>query len=71
MRRVYLLGTDDFPPAGPSQLLWIEICQRANVDPRELVGSKLDDLLKVALDATNSNVGGHVRMNVGGSLNQP
>ena len=43
--------------AGSSQLLWIEICQRANVDPRELVESKLDDLLKIALDATNSNVG--------------
>ena len=46
------------PTAGSSQLLWIEICQRANVDPRELVGSKLDDLLKIAFDATNSNVGG-------------
>ena len=68
--RIYLLGTDDFPPAGPSQLLWIEICQRANVDPRELVESKLDDLLKVALDATHSNVGGLVCMRIGGSLNQ-
>lgn len=42
--------------AGSSQLLWIEICQRTNVDPRELVQSKLDDLLKISFDATDSNV---------------
>ena len=40
------------------------------MDPRELVESKLDDLLKIALDATNSNVGGHFCMSVSGSLNQ-
>ena len=28
------------------------------MDPRKLVESKLDDLLKIAFDATNSNVGG-------------
>ena len=27
------------------------------MDPRELVESKLDDLLKIVFDATNSNVG--------------
>ena len=39
------------------------------MDPRELVESKLDDLLKVAFDATNSNVGGLFCMSVRSSLN--
>ena len=39
------------------------------MDPRELVESKLGDLLKVALDATNSNVGGLFCMSVRCSLN--
>lgn len=40
------------------------------MDPRELVESKLDDLLKIALDATNSNVGGLLYMSARSSLNQ-
>ena len=28
------------------------------MDPRELVGSKLDELMKITFDATNSKVGG-------------
>lgn len=55
---IHLPDVDNCPAAGSSQLLWIEICQRANVDPRELVESKLHDLLKIAIDATNSDVGG-------------
>jgi len=66
---INLLGTDNSHLAGPSQFLWIEICQRANVDPRELVQSKLDGLLKIALDATNSNVGGLFCMSVEDLLN--
>ena len=55
--RIYLVDINRCLAAGSSQLLWIEVCQRANVDPRELVGSKLHDLLEIAIDATNSNVG--------------
>ena len=53
---MHSLGVYRYDVAGSSQLLWIEICQRANVDPRELVGSGLDDLLKISFDATSSSV---------------
>lgn len=38
---------------GNSRQLWIEVCQKANVDPQDLVNSKAEDLLRMVMDATN------------------
>ena len=63
LRHAHPFNIYRYAAAGSSRLLWIEICQRANVDPRELVESRLDDLLKIAFDATNSSVrSGFIRM---------
>lgn len=55
-RHIHPLNIYRYSLAGSSRLLWIEICQRANVDPRELVESRLYNLLKIAFDATDSSV---------------
>lgn len=37
---------------GPYRQTWIDICQRARVDPHELVTKRLDKLTDLVLDAT-------------------
>ncbi|KDR69874.1 hypothetical protein GALMADRAFT_913484 [Galerina marginata CBS 339.88] len=38
--------------SGPDRQTWIDLCQKAGVDPREIVDKHLDKLLKLILDAT-------------------
>ncbi|KAF9059496.1 armadillo-type protein [Rhodocollybia butyracea] len=40
---------------GPSRQTWIDMCQKANIDPRALVESHLEKLLKLILDASLSD----------------
>ncbi len=37
---------------GPDRQTWIDICQRARVDPHELVTNRLDKLIDLVLDAS-------------------
>lgn len=39
---------------GDSRQLWIELCQKADVDPRDLINSNVEGLLKNVLEATNT-----------------
>ncbi|KAE9398973.1 ARM repeat-containing protein [Gymnopus androsaceus JB14] len=41
---------------GSSRQTWIDMCQKANTDPMEVVGRHLDKLLKLILDASLSDV---------------
>jgi hypothetical protein len=41
--------------AGPMGQTWIDICQKAKTDPRELVEKYVDKLLKLVLQSTTVN----------------
>lgn len=49
-----LVILNTFPPAPRSRQCWIEICQKAQVDPRRLVIKKLDRLLGLVLENSDS-----------------
>ncbi|EIN06629.1 ARM repeat-containing protein [Punctularia strigosozonata HHB-11173 SS5] len=42
----------------PGRQVWIELCQKGRIDPRELVRNSLDHLLKLVLGASNSALSG-------------
>lgn len=40
-------------PGSSSRQTWIELCQKARVDPHELVSGRLDDILQKVFEALN------------------
>ncbi|KAF5363220.1 hypothetical protein D9758_008404 [Tetrapyrgos nigripes] len=38
----------------PSKQTWIDVCQRASTDPRELIGRNLDKILELVVEASSS-----------------
>jgi hypothetical protein len=43
---------DDLRVAGPMRQTWIDICQKANIDPKALIEKHVDKLLKLVLEST-------------------
>lgn len=46
------LWADDLRVAGPLRQTWIDICQKANIDPKALIEKHVDKLLKLVLEST-------------------
>lgn len=43
---------DDLWVAGPLRQTWIDICQKANIDPKGLIEKHVDKSLKLVLEST-------------------
>lgn len=41
---------------GSLRQTWIDLCQKASVDPRQLTNKRLDDMLKLVLAASAMDV---------------
>ena len=41
---------------GSLRQTWIDLCQKASIDPREFTNKKLDDVLKLVLAASTMGV---------------
>lgn len=39
-------------PGGNSRQTWIDLCQKARADPRDLINGNLDKLFKLVLEAS-------------------
>jgi len=42
--------------AGPTRQTWIDICQKAAIDPKELIEKHIDKLLQLALQSATGSV---------------
>jgi hypothetical protein len=40
---------------GNSQQVWIELCQKARLDPRAVLDNQLDNLLKIVIDSSSES----------------
>lgn len=49
---VFEVLISEFGAAGPMRQTWIDVCQKANTDPKELIEKHIDKLLKLVLEST-------------------
>ncbi|THU98405.1 ARM repeat-containing protein [Dendrothele bispora CBS 962.96] len=53
-----LILTHHYLVSAPSKQTWIDLCQKAGTDPRELIGRNLDKLVQLVLSASSESKSG-------------